>query len=317
MKILVTGGAGFIGSNVVDGYIEQGHEVVVIDNLSTGKMENLNKRAKFYLMDLCSKEVGKVFEIEKPEIVNHHGAQISVPASVLDPVFDADVNILGFLNIMECSVKHGVRKFIFISSGGAVYGEAVKEPATENSPATPLSPYAITKLTAEYYLNFYSHHYGLDYTVLRYANIFGPRQTPHAEAGVVAIFMEKLIAGTLPVIYHFQEEPDGMIRDYCYVKDIVSANLIALTKGTSHIINIGSSVETTTGRLYRAILQCAREKGYAKEDKFNEPLKGPARPGDLRKSTMNISKAATVLGWRPSYDLQHGLSETFGFYMGK
>ncbi|MBF0465608.1 MAG: GDP-mannose 4,6-dehydratase [Nitrospirae bacterium] len=317
MKILVTGGAGFIGSNVVDGYINEGHEVVIIDNLSTGKVENINKKANFYLMDLCSKECSKVFEIEKPDVVNHHGAQMSVPASVNDPMFDANVNILGFLNIVELSVKFSVKKFIFISSGGAVYGEAGDTPSAETSPVTPLSPYAITKLTAEYYLNFYRHQYGLNYTVLRYANIFGQRQTPHAEAGVVAIFMEKLISGTVPVIYSFPDEPDGMIRDYCYVKDVVRANVTALTKGTGQVVNIGTSVETTTGELYRTILECARQNGYAKEDRFSVPVKGPARPGDLRKSTLNISKAEEVLGWKPLYALKSGLSETFDFYMGK
>ncbi|QWR77591.1 NAD-dependent epimerase/dehydratase family protein [Candidatus Magnetomonas plexicatena] len=317
MKILVTGGAGFIGSNVVDGYINEGHEVVIIDNLSTGKMENVNKKAKFYLMDLCSKECSKVFEIERPDVVNHHGAQISVPASVDNPMFDANINILGFLNIMQLSVKFGVKKFIFISSGGAVYGEAGDTPASESAPTTPLSPYAITKLSAEYYLNFYRHQYGLNYTVLRYANVFGQRQTPYAEAGVVAIFMEKLIAGIVPVIYSFPDEPDGMIRDYCYVKDVVRANLMALTEGAGHVINIGTSVETTTGELYRTILECAREKGFAKEDKFSVPTKGPARPGDLRKSTMDISKAESVLSLKPLYSLKSGLSETFDFYMGK
>ncbi|MCK5341521.1 MAG: NAD-dependent epimerase/dehydratase family protein, partial [Desulfobulbaceae bacterium] len=187
MKILVTGGAGFIGSNVVDAYIDAGHDVVVMDNLFTGKWENINPKAKFYLMDVRSEEVFKVFKKEHFDIINHHAAQMSVPASVEDPDFDADVNVRGFLNLMESARQTAVKKVIFISSGGAIYGEAEEYPTTERAPVVPLSPYAITKNVSEQYLAFYKHQYAMDYTVLRYANIYGPRQVPHGEAGVVSL----------------------------------------------------------------------------------------------------------------------------------
>src|SRR3972149_5971899 len=195
MKILVTGGAGFIGSNVVDAYIGAGHEVVVVDNLYSGKLLNLNPRARFYLLDIRSAELKKVFEMERPEVVNHHAAQMSVPASVEDPSFDADVNVLGFINVLEAARRSGTRKVIFISSGGTVYGDPAEFPSTEACPPNPLSPYAITKMVSESYLKFYRHQYGLDYTTLRYGNIYGPRQTPHGEAGVGAIFMNRLLRG--------------------------------------------------------------------------------------------------------------------------
>ncbi|HEB75671.1 MAG TPA: NAD-dependent epimerase/dehydratase family protein [Nitrospirae bacterium] len=310
MKILVTGGAGFIGSNVVDGYIREGHEVVVVDNLYTGRTENLNPRARFYLLDVRSEELGKVFEIERPDVVNHHAAQMSVPASVEDPAFDADVNIMGLINLLQSSVAYGTRKFIFISSGGAIYGEKDQLPISETDEPMPLSPYAVTKLTSEGYLRFYRHHYGLDYTVLRYANIYGPRQVPHAEAGVVAIFIDTLRRGEVPVIYHYPEEPDGMTRDYCYVEDVVRANLLALDRGSGEALNIGTSQETTTGELYRTILGLMRSRGYAKDALFDTPKKGAARSGDLRRSALDIEKAREVLGWRPEYDLKRGLEET-------
>ncbi len=310
MKILVTGGAGFIGSHVVDGYIKEGHDVVVVDNLCTGKLSNLNPKARFYLMDIRSEDLKKVFEIEKPDIVNHHAAQISVPDSVRNPSLDADINIMGLLNILDNSVRFHVKKFIFISTGGAVYGETEDIPTPESTVPQPMSPYAITKLCSEHYIRFYNHHYGLDYTILRYANIYGARQIPHAEAGVVSIFINTLKEGKVPVIYHYPEEPDGMTRDYCYVSDVVKANQLVLTRGSSEIINIGTSVETTTGELYRMILNIMREHGYAKEAIFDTPEKGPARPGDLRRSALSIEKAKSLLGWTPEYDLYRGLRET-------
>lgn len=326
MKILVTGGAGFIGSNVVDGYIAEGHEVVVVDNLITGKRENINPAAKFYQTDIRdhttlsqthTTRLKKIFEAEKPDVVNHHAAQISVPASVEDPLFDADVNVMGLLNVLECSRKYDTKKVIFVSSGGAIYGEANVRPTGEDYPPVPLSPYAITKFVSEYYLNFYGQRYGLDFTVLRYANIYGPRQVPLGEAGVVAVFMKKLLRGELPVIYRFDEEPEGMTRDYCYVEDVVRANLLALEHGSGEVFNISSGVETVTIKLYRDILELMREKGYAKDSIYDNPHRRPARPGDLRKSCLDPEKAGRLLGWRPEHKLKDGLGKTLNWFIGQ
>ncbi|MBF0542299.1 MAG: NAD-dependent epimerase/dehydratase family protein [Nitrospirae bacterium] len=315
MKILVTGGAGFIGSNVVDGYINNGYDVVIVDNLSTGNIKNINPKAKFYLLDVRSKELEKIFEIERPDIVNHHAAQMSVPASVSDPANDADINIRGLINILNCAVEVNVKKTIFISSGGAVYGESANIPTPETQMPIPLSPYAITKFTSELYLNYYLHQFGLHYTVLRYSNIFGPRQVPHAEAGVVAIFMSLLKEGKLPIIFHFPDKPDGMTRDYCYVKDVVSANIKATATGDNKVINIGSSTEVSTGELYRTILSACRKKGIALDNKFDSPNKGNARPGDLRRSCIDNTFAKTQLGWTPKFDLNTGITETLETYL--
>ncbi len=317
MKVLVTGGAGFIGSNVVDGYIAGGLDVVVVDNLYTGKKENVHPNAKFYNLDIRDKALREVFEAEKPEVVNHHAAQMSVPASVEDPLFDADVNVIGLLNILEASVKHGARKVLFSSSGGAIYGETDMLPTTENHPLRPHSPYAITKLISEHYLEFYRLHYRLDYTVLRYANIYGPRQVPHGEAGVVAIFMENILTEEIPVIYRHEDQPEGMTRDYCFVGDVVSANMLALDKGTGDLFNIGTGVETSTERLYEAILGLMREEGYAADTKYDSPGGGPARPGDLRRSCLNPEKALRGLGWRPEHDLVSGLRKTLRWLVEK
>ncbi len=309
MKILVTGGAGFIASHLVDKYIELGHEVIVVDNLSTGYIHNLNPKAKFYLLDICSKELDKVFEIEKPEIVNHHAAQISVPVSAKEPLLDAEINAKGFLNLLESCVKHKVSKVIFISSGGAVYGEAEEYPTSESYSPKPLSPYAIHKFVSEAYLYYYHSAFGLNYTVLRYANVYGPRQVSHGEAGVVSIFIEKYLNSEIPYLYAYNENPDGMIRDYVYVKDVVKANVIALDKANLQAINIGTGVETTTGELLREVSdQMGKE--------FN-PHRGEPRPGDIRKSCLNIEKAVRVLKWEPDYSLKQGVSETIEYFKNK
>jgi len=309
MKILVTGGAGFIASHVVDKYIELGHEVVVVDNLSTGFKNNVNPQAKFYEIDIRSKALEQIFKDEKPEIVNHHAAQISVPVSVKEPEFDADVNAKGFLNILQNCVKYKVKKVIFISSGGAVYGEAEEYPTSEKYDPKPLSPYAIHKFVSEKYLYFYHHQYGLKYTVLRYANVFGPRQIPHGEAGVVSIFITNFRDNKKTYLYSFEEEPDGMIRDYVYVKDIARANVLALTKGELKAFNIGTGLETTTGQLYREIaLQMNTQM---------EPVREGARPGDIRRSCLNIEKAKNEFGWEPTYSLSDGVGETIDFFMKK
>ena len=309
MKILVTGGAGFIGSNVVDAYIQEGHEVIVVDNLYSGKMENLNPEAKFYLMDIRSDEIKKVLDIEKPDVINHHAAQISVPYSVEDPRFDADVNIQGFVNLLESAKDTGVRKVIFISSGGAIYGEAEEYPTSEKYPPQPLSPYAIAKAVSEDFLFFYNHQYGLDYTVLRYANIYGPRQIPHGEAGVVAIFMDRLISGKKCTLFHFPEDPEGMIRDYCFVEDIKDANVKALDKGSKQAFNIGTGVETKTLQLFRKVFDAVKEKIDLPKE-LAEMDRQEARAGDLTKSCLNVRKAEEELGWKARFDLEEGLRKT-------
>ena len=316
MRILVTGGAGFIGSHVVDSYIAKGHEVSVVDNLFTGKRKNLNTLAKFYLMDIRSDLLKVVFEIERPEIVNHHAAQPSVPASMKTPMLDAEINIGGIINLLECSVKYGARKVIFSSSGGAIYGEAETVPTSEEYPPRPLSPYAVSKFASEHYLHCYRNHYGLDFTSLRYANIYGPRQVPHGEASVIAIFMGKLLKGEVPTVYHYEGEPGGMTRDYCYVEDVAKANLLALERGSGETFNIGTEIGTVTTDLYYAILSVMRDFGHAKDYIYDEPHKGPARPGDIRRSCLDTSKAANHLGWTSEHDLRTGLSKTLNWLLG-
>lgn len=315
MKILVTGGAGFIGSHVVDTYIEAGHEVIVIDDLSTGKRENLNPKAKFYQLDIRSPEVVDIFQEERPDVVNHHAAQMSVPASVEDPIFDADINVHGFLNIMEEARRSDVKKVIFISSGGAVYGEAEEYPTSEKYYPTPLSPYAITKYVAEKYLSFYRHQYGMDYTVLRYANVYGPRQTPHGEAGVVAIFIEHLFAGKQCAVYHFPDEPEGMLRDYCYVGDIARANLLALSAGSGEVINVGTGIPTATRDLFSAIKDAVLSVGVDLETRLYEPLAGEARGGDLKRSCLDVSKVNDVLKWKAEVLIPEGIEKTLSWWM--
>jgi UDP-glucose 4-epimerase len=310
MKILVTGGAGFIGSNVVDAYIEAGHEVVVIDNLYSGKMVNLNPQAKFYLLDIRAAEVKKMFALEKFDVVNHHAAQMSVPASVEDPCFDADVNVRGFLNLLEAARDTGVKKVVFISSGGAIYGEATEYPTSESSYPVPLSPYAIAKAVSEQYLAFYRHQYQLDYTVLRYANVYGPRQTPHGEAGVVAIFMDRLLRNQPCTVYHFANEPRGMTRDYCFVGDVVTANLLALAKGSGEAFNIGTTVATHTLDLYAAIYAIIKEARPELAAALQVPAQGAARAGDLTQSCLKVDKAEQMLGFAAEHDLLAGLRKT-------
>ncbi len=314
MKILVTGGAGFIGSNVVEGYLEAGHRVVVIDDLSSGKRENVHPEAEFYQIDIRSEEVVALMEKVRPDVVNHHAAQISVPASVADPLTDADINLKGLLRLLENAVRCNVKKFIFISSGGAIYGEASEYPTSENYPPRPLSPYAVSKFASEYYLGYYKHQHGLEYTVLRYANIYGPRQIPHGEAGVVAIFMENLFRNQPSVLYHFPEDEEGMTRDYCYVGDVVEANLKALEKGAGDFFNIGTGRGTKTLELYQNIYAAFREIRPDTAEHLAQPSQQQARPGDLRRSCLVVEKARRYLDWRPKTDLPSGLRSTFKWW---
>ena len=246
MKILVTGGAGFIGSHVVDAYLAQGHDVVVVDNLSTGRKANLNPDATFYQADIRGSELEGIFAREEPQIVNHHAAQVDVRRSVADPIFDADVNVTGTLNLLECARHHGVEKVIYISTGGAVYGEPEYLPCDEAHPIRPLAPYGVSKHTVEHYLFLYRHNHGLPYTILRYPNVYGPRQDPYGEAGVVAIFTKQLLQGEQATIYGdgFQE------RDFVYVGDCAWANVLALTAGENDIYNLASGEGTTINALF-------------------------------------------------------------------
>ncbi|MGA2976332.1 MAG: NAD-dependent epimerase/dehydratase family protein [Spirochaetia bacterium] len=306
MKILVTGGAGFIGSHVVDAFLAAGHEVAVVDDLSTGSRERLPHGVSFYLMNIGSPDLAKVFQIEKPDIVDHHAAQISVTVSTRDPILDATVNGLGLLNVLECSLKSEVKKFIFISSGGAIYGEAGGARLAEDHAAAPVSPYAIHKLLGEHYLRFFGTQRGLIWTSLRYANVFGPRQNPDGEAGVVAIFISKILKGEIPAINAYPEEPEGMARDYVYVEDVARANVLALDKGAGEAVNIATGREVRTRELLAAIYRI-----LGKELKYTRA--GP-RPGDLRRSCLDNAKASAVLGWKPAFSLEEGLTKTVSFF---
>ena len=309
MKILVTGGAGFIASHVTDAYLAAGHQVVVVDDLSSGKLANLPAGAKFYHLDVCDPALEEVFASELPDVVNHHAAQISVPRSIEDPLQDARVNVLGLINVLQCCVKYNVKKVIFISSGGAIYGEASQYPTSEEYTPKPLSVYAVNKLSGESYLHFYHHQYALNYTVLRYANVYGPRQDALGEAGVVSIFVEKLLSGQTPTVYAYPDEPEGMIRDYVYVADVARANLLALEKGDNDHFNIGTCQETTTMLLYNSIMW---QLGIDRP-----PIIGGPRKGDLRRSMLKYSKAFSELGWSPLYTLEDGIRETIAFFRAK
>jgi UDP-glucose 4-epimerase len=304
MKILVTGGAGFISSHLVDALIERGHRVVVVDNLSTGKKENINKKAKFYKIDICSPRIVEIFKKEKPGIVFHFAAQINVRKSVEDPLFDAKVNILGSLNVIQnffklrtSNLKH--QTLIFASTGGAIYGETNKIPTPENYPADPISPYGIAKLTIENYLKFYKENFGLKFISLRFSNVYGPRQDPKGEAGVVAIFIEKLLKRERPTIFG----NGNQTRDFILVEDVVSACLKAMEyKGEKEIFNIGTGIETSINELYEIISKLLKTKV--------KPKYAPGKPGDLKRSCLDISLAKRELEWKPKYNLKEGLKKT-------
>lgn len=309
MKILITGGAGFIGSHVADAYLAAGHDVVIVDNLSTGSRSNLNPQAKFYRLDISDPELSSIFAAEKPDIVNHHAAQASVPLSIAAPLKDAATNVLGVINLLQNCVQYHVNKIIYISSGGAIYGEAEEYPTTETYPPNPLSFYAIHKLVGENYLHFYHHQYGLDYTVLRYANVYGPRQMAAKESGVISLFISQMLSGRVPTINRYADEPDGMLRDYVFVQDVVQANLKALTQGSGEAINIGTNVETSTLELFHEI-EAQLQTGF--QPGFGEP-----RLGDLHRSRIANQKAKALLAWEPHYSLKEGLTLTIEYFKHK
>jgi len=314
MKILVTGGAGFIGSHVVDAYLQAGHEVLVVDNLSSGSLRNVHPRARFFKLDITEPAFEALVLRERPEVINHHAAQISIPFSVEAPHEDARVNVLGTLRLLQAAVRAGVRKVIFASTGGAIYGD-VEAPVSETHPPNPQSPYGLSKLAGEMYLRWFGTFHGLAFTILRYANVYGPRQVPHGEAGVVAIFLERLLAGEVPTIYTYPDTPDGMFRDYVFVEDVVEANRLALAGGDGEILNIATGQAVSTGALYRTLVAICREEGLPLPKGVEVPLKGPARPGDLRRSVLLPERARKVLGWEPRTPLQEGLRRTLAHIM--
>jgi UDP-glucose 4-epimerase len=285
-KILVTGGAGFIGSHVADLFIEKGFEVIVLDDLSTGRASNLNPAARFYQMDIRDPKLHDVFEAEKPDYVSHHAAQMDVRRSVAQPLFDADVNILGSINLIECAREYGVKRFVYISTGGAVYGEPERVPCEETDPINPICQYGASKHTVEHYLFMYNVNYGLKYTVLRYPNVFGPRQDPHGEAGVVAIFTGRMMAGE-PVIINGDGE---QTRDFVYVSDCALANYLAVSVDHQPgIYNLGWGRPTSVNDIFSTL---AKVTEYALSVRY-----GPAKVGETRHIYLNASKAKRDLGW--------------------
>ncbi len=304
MKVLVTGGAGFIGSHVVDVLLEAGHEVAIVDNLwehGGGRIENVNPQARFYKLDVRDAALAEVFERERPEGICHLAAQHSVKISTDDPAYDAQVNILGLINLLQCATRFGSRKVVF-SSSGATYGTAEKMPVDENTPQKPESPYGITKLASEFYLRFWRETYGLDFTSLRYGNVYGPRQDPTGEAGVIAIFARQLLL-KLPVRIDWDGEQQ---KDYVYARDVARANLLALTRGGGEAYCIATGKGTSVNALYRGL---ANLIGYEAEI-----IHAPKRPGDIYLTYFDCRKAERELGWKPEVDLDTGLRLTVEFF---
>jgi UDP-glucose 4-epimerase len=306
MNILVSGGAGFIASHVVDAYIGLGHTVSVIDNLSTGKKENLNPKARLVEMDIRdAPAVKRVFAEGKYDVVNHHAAQIDVRRSVADPAFDASVNLVGALTLFDAAVASGVRRVIFASSGGAIYGEQDVFPADETHPTRPISPYGVAKLSTEQYLYFYSVAYGVVSVCLRYANVYGPRQNPEGEAGVVAIFASRMLAGGQPLI-----NGDGkQTRDYVFVRDVATANVLALSRTTPAILNVGTGVETDVNRLFASIREATGSRC--------EERHGEAKLGEQQRSVLDNRKIKKELGWAPSVSLDQGVASTVEYFRNR
>ena len=301
MKVLVTGGAGFIGSHVVDAYVEEGHDVVVVDSLVTGRRDYLNPRARFYEMDIRDPALRGIFERERPEIVNHHAAHASVTASVADPAHDADVNVMGTLNLLEIARESGARRFVFASTGGAIYGDPERIPADESHPTRPLAPYGISKMAGEFYVRFYGSS-EMSWAILRYSNVYGPRQDPQGEAGVVAIFANAMLAGNRPTIFG-----DGtQTRDFVYVEDVAKANLLATESEEPGLANIATGVETTVNDVYRHLAASTRFR--------DPPAYAPARAGEVNRIALDTGKAEEWLGWAAEIPLAEGLQRTVAWF---
>lgn len=302
MKVLVTGGAGFIGSHVCDEFLRRGHEVIALDNLSSGRKENLDPRVRLVELDIRSPEAARFIERERPEVLCHLAAQMDVRRSVEDPRFDADVNISGFLNLLEAARRSGVKKVLFSSTGGAIYGEQDVFPASETHPRRPVSPYGVSKAAGELYLGYYHAQYGLPYVALRYANVYGPRQNPHGEAGVVAIFSQRVISGQDCTIYG----DGGQTRDFVFGPDVARANGLAFEKDFVGAVNIGTGVETDINTLHGLLAQAAGSNGRV--------IHAPGKPGEQRRSCIDPSLARRVLGWEPSVALPEGLRRTVEYF---
>jgi UDP-glucose 4-epimerase len=309
---LVTGGAGFIGSHLCDRLLAEGHRVVAVDDLSTGRIANLSeargygKEFTFFNMDLRAEGLLPLFERHRPEVVMHLGAQAAVSTSMENAVLDASVNVMGSLNVLECARRIGTRKVVYAGSGGTLYGDPRKLPVRETAlgGARPVSPYGVSKKVVIDYLAFYERYHGIDWTALALANVYGPRQDPHGEAGVISIFSAAMLAGQAPTIHG-----DGnQTRDYVFVDDVVHAFALAADRGSGRLLNIGTAVETSVNGLYRMLSEITGFRG--------EPARGPARPGDLRRSVLDIALAADVLGWRPWTHLEDGLGETVAYLKG-
>ena len=305
MKILVTGGAGFIGSHVAEAYVNAGHDVVVVDDLSSGKRAQVPAAARFVELDIQDPGIREVFRDERPELLSHHAAQMDVRRSVADPLFDAAVNIMGLLNLLEGAKEVGTRRVLFSSSGGAGYGEQDEFPAPETHKLEPISPYGVSKRASELYLNCYRALIGLEYVAMRYANVYGPRQDPHGEAGVVAIFAVKLLSGEKPTI-----NGDGkQTRDYVYVGDLVRANLALATHSYCGPMNFGTGIETDVNQLFAHIRKAC---GVDAPEQH-----GPAKPGEQKRSVISPKLAEQVLGWRPEVGLEQGIASTVAFFRDK
>lgn len=300
-KVLVTGGAGFIGSHLVNGLLDNGYSVAVVDDLSSGQLRNLDHRATFYHAPINDQRVKQIIQREGPEIIFHLAAQSSVRQSTLDPVADADSNVLGTIRLLDAAASEGVEKIVFSSTGGAIYGNPDTVPCDEDTPVNPLTPYALSKYVSELYLELFYRTYGLQYTILRYANVYGPGQDPNGEAGVIAIFAGLMLRGRSPNIYGDGEQE----RDFVYVSDIVEANLAAMYRGDGRIYNIGAGEPVTINRIYSLLQECTEFR--------QEPVYRPRRAGDVLKIALDYSRATGELGWEPKTPLEEGLRHSVDY----